>query len=203
MQKPGHKEKQNTKRLFDRQAFIKLYESSHSSLMSYGMKICAREELTRDCIHEVFLNLWEKRIKYDDVKDIRPYLFKCLRNVLIDHLKENPNNTKSNYEITRNGQPYKNENFFNLSPEDVIINREIEEESKSKIHLFIQQLSPRQKEIFYLKFYDGLSYQEIAETTGIKYQSVRNIIFEGIKKLREISLEIYYIVIAILAHHFI
>ena len=49
----------------------------------------------------------------------------------------------------------------------------------------IEQLSNRQKEIIYLKFYNGLSYEEISAVTQLKYQSVRNLFSVALKELRK------------------
>jgi RNA polymerase sigma factor (sigma-70 family) len=48
----------------------------------------------------------------------------------------------------------------------------------------LSKLSPRQKEVVYLKFYENLSYHEITELTSLNYQSVRNYIHQAIQALR-------------------
>ena len=54
----------------------------------------------------------------------------------------------------------------------------------------MQQLSSRQREAIFLKFYEEMDYQEVAAAMDINYQSVRNLIFNGIKKLRDILVAI-------------
>jgi RNA polymerase sigma-70 factor (ECF subfamily) len=50
----------------------------------------------------------------------------------------------------------------------------------------IDQLSNRQKEIIYLKFYQNLSYEEVSEIMNINYQVARNLLHQAIKAMRKI-----------------
>ncbi len=45
-------------------------------------------------------------------------------------------------------------------------------------------LSPRQKEIIYYRFVEGLSYEEICQIMDMNYQSTQNLIQRSLKKLR-------------------
>jgi len=48
----------------------------------------------------------------------------------------------------------------------------------------INELPNRQKELIVLKFYEGLSYDEIVQKTGLSHRTVYNKIHEGLKKLK-------------------
>jgi len=194
MNKTSEQERKQAVKLLNREEFIALYEALHGSLISYGMKICFDEDAVRDAIHEVFVTIWEKREKYAGITDLKPYLFRFLRNILIDHVKQNQwIDLKEDISLTPSQTNHAN--YFSLSEEDILIDKELQHEHKQYIKQVIQSLSPRQQEVFYLKFYDGLSNEEIADVTGIKYQSVRNVIFDGLKKIRELNLEIYILLL--------
>src|SRR5690625_7520840 len=45
-------------------------------------------------------------------------------------------------------------------------------------------LPERQKEVLFLKYYNGMSYDEIEEILAINYQSIRNHIYRALQKLR-------------------
>ena len=76
-----------------------------------------------------------------------------------------------------------------LSGEDIIIGKEISTERSNHLKKAIQQLTNRQKEIIYLRFYSGLSYEEISEVTALKYQSIRNLFSNALKELRKVLLK--------------
>ena len=56
---------------------------------------------------------------------------------------------------------------------------------KRKVADAMQSLSSRQREIVYLKFYENLEYQEIADLLTLNYQSVVNHVHRAIVKLRK------------------
>ena len=157
-------------------ALIEIYKLSYGELYNYGMRISHNEELTRDCIHDLFTTLWSDSAAIRNADDPKPYMFRMLRWMIIDALK--------------NYSPFVEKNDTELydpiiSGEDIIIQGETSQEQGAKLKLAIERLSNRQKEIVYLRFYSGLSYDEISTVTAIKYQSVRNLLFRALKELRK------------------
>jgi DNA-directed RNA polymerase specialized sigma24 family protein len=60
----------------NKNAFLILYRENYRYLFSYGFSLCMDKELTKDCIHEMFLELWYKRTSVNrEVQNIRSYLF--------------------------------------------------------------------------------------------------------------------------------
>jgi RNA polymerase sigma factor (sigma-70 family) len=50
----------------------------------------------------------------------------------------------------------------------------------------LAQLSNRQKEIIYLKFYQELNYEEVSDIMNINYQAARNLLYQSIKSLKKL-----------------
>lgn len=50
--------------------------------------------------------------------------------------------------------------------------------------LVLEQLTPRQKEVVMLKYFEELTYPEIAERTSLQIDTIYKILHEAIKKLR-------------------
>ena len=65
------------------------------------------------------------------------------------------------------------------------IENESQQEQQSKISYFLKQLPDRQREILYLRFYQDLRVEEIAQLLQIKPQSVSNIIQRALLNLRQ------------------
>ncbi|MBT30411.1 MAG: hypothetical protein CMO01_12190 [Thalassobius sp.] len=163
-------------------AFYEIYDLHYTSLFYYANRICSDEELARDCIHDLFLELWESREKITFVTSIKPYLFKFLRNIIIDKINKKK-------KLVNAIETSFTENLginITLSQEDLIIKND--ETSYNIQHLTeaFNILSSRQKEIVYLRFYNNLNYEEIADITNLKYQSVRNLVSKALQKLREV-----------------
>src|ERR1041384_6456172 len=64
----------------DQNAFLSIYKHYYQSLFRYGFCLCKDREITKDCIQELFLELWKKSDTInEDVRDIQSYLFTWLR----------------------------------------------------------------------------------------------------------------------------
>lgn len=159
-------------------ALLQLYKNHYHDLFNYGLRIAGNQELTRDCIHDLFVHLWSKD-SFEGISNLKPYLLKSLRYIIIDSLKK--------ASLRRSGLELPD---VALSIEDIRINSEIEEAVGLKITTALTKLTNRQKEVVYLRFYNGLDYAEIAEITGISNQSVRNLFSKAIKELRNQMLPI-------------
>jgi RNA polymerase sigma factor (sigma-70 family) len=73
-----------------------------------------------------------------------------------------------------------------FSIESLIIEKQVSEEKAEKLRKVLSQLSKRQNEIIYLKFYQHLDHGQIAEQMDISRQSVYNLLHETIQKLRSV-----------------
>jgi RNA polymerase sigma factor (sigma-70 family) len=59
----------------------------------------------------------------------------------------------------------------------------------------LAQLSNRQKEIIYLKFYQELNYEEVSEIMNINYQAARNLLYQSIKSIKKLLTALTFICI--------
>lgn len=160
----------------NKQALVKIYKEYYEELFNYGFRICRREELTRDCIQDLFIKIWLKRSKFSKIENPKPYVFRILRNTILDGLKKRPEHSElSDLELI---DPM-------LSKQDFIISHELSDDMKVKLNQALETLTKRQKEIIFLKFYNGLTYEEISIVTSIKYQSVRNLSSSALIKLKK------------------
>ena len=64
----------------DREAFISIYETHYQDLFTYGFSISGDKELTKDCIQDLFLEMWNIRSQLtSEVTNVKSYLFTWLR----------------------------------------------------------------------------------------------------------------------------
>lgn len=154
-------------------ALLRLYQLYYHDLFNYGFRITRNEEQTRDCIHDLFLQLWSNS-SLETVNEPKPYLLKALRYIIIDGFKKGTQSNVSFDELPNSI----------ISYEDVLINKELDVQTEDKLKTALKTLTARQQEVIYLRFYNGLDYDEIAQVIGINNQSVRNIFSSAIKELR-------------------
>lgn len=159
----------------DREALSQIYQQNAKFLTTYGFKLTANKEIINDAIQDVFINIWQKRAQLPEVQNIKAYLLKSLRNRILRIL--------ANRNLSGNGeQPHE---AIQDAYENHIIQEELNEENLRKLHISIQKLPTRQKEVINLRYYQNLTTEEIAEVLNINYQSVSNLLYKGIKGLKQ------------------
>lgn len=176
----------NEKRLWesflngDLKAWERIFKLFYKDLYGYGIKLSARPELTKDCIHELFVVLWERREYLDEVGSVKAYLLASLRRSLLKKIRK-----KRKHFVEWDGKVHAAVDI-QFSPEDVIIRDEMKADKRAALYKALDSLPDRQKEVLYLKYFNGMSYDEIEEILAISYQSIRNHIYRAVKRLREI-----------------
>lgn len=166
-------------RLGNKQAFFDLYNNTYFHLVRFGLKITADDELVKDCVTQLFFQLWDKHARLNEVTQVRSYLFTSLRRMLLDKLEYY---SKTDEAISRlSGQDVVEE----LPYEEIIIRVQQNEEQRKKLYEAIEQLTPKQKELIRLMFFEGLTYEQVAATTTQSIKTAYNTIYEAIKILRK------------------
>lgn len=170
----------NSLRGGDKQALFSLYNSLYFHLIRFGLKICADDELTKDCVNQLFLNIWDRKERLPEVKNAKVYLFAVLKNLLIDEIS---NSIKINNAV---GFKVAQDDFSELSYEEILIKVQSDDELKAKLRNAIQKLTPKQIELVHLKFFEGLTYEQIALRTSQSIKTSYNTIYDAVKSLKKL-----------------
>jgi len=160
-------------------AFSILYNRYVQRLYSYGMHSCRDKDLVLDCLQELFTLLWDRREKLSEVTCVNYYLFKSFRRLLMNRLTVGRKFLISLSDRDSYG--------FDFSPsqEDALIEEEWETERNKKVRNSLHSLTKRQREAIYLKFFNQLSYHEVAAIMDLHVDSVYNLISKSIDLLRK------------------
>lgn len=160
----------------DKEAFSTLFRRFYPLLFQYGSRIVADAEVVEDAIQELFAEIWQKPAARP-LQSVKAYLLQALKFKLYKIFRAKKR-TLSNE---------KAEDFvFELSQETLHVAREEDEERIKKIRAVFGQLSPRQKEVIYLKIYKSLSYEEVGEIMQLNYQVARNLLYNAVKTFRKL-----------------
>jgi len=68
--------------------------------------------------------------------------------------------------------------------EHLIIGREEQVTLRQQLHQSIQELTGRQREAIFLRFYEGLSYEEVAGVLGISVKATYKIMARALLRLK-------------------
>lgn len=159
----------------DEVAFESLYSKYANALLAYGLKITPQQEIINDALQDVFIHIWQKRDNLPLVENVKAYLLKSLRNRVIRILESR----------NLNGNGIQPNQAVQESFEQQLILEELVDERLSKMYHSIRHLPTRQKEVIHLKYFQNLGTEEIADLLSINYQSVSNLLYKGIQKLRK------------------
>lgn len=164
-------------RLGEQEAMVALYERLYFSLLNYGIRTCGDLERTRDAINDVFLELWDRRLQIPDVANVRSYLLTWLRRKVLTNIRQDLKQHAAAGRLSEQSGNYES------SYEDAIMAVQATEEVKAKIARAMALLTPRQKELVQLRFFDGLSMEEVGARAGISTKTAYNTLAAALKAL--------------------
>lgn len=159
-------------------AFEKLIDRTYDLLFQYGNKFSRDQELVKDCIQDIFLEVWEKRQRLNNEIPPKAYLIASLRRRM--------------HRLAHRNRMTPVEDFGQLpgdfdvefSAEYSFIRTEQDHNTAKQITTLLNELPKRQKEAVYLKFFHNLERDEIATVMDIHPQSVSNLLQTAFKLLK-------------------
>lgn len=156
-------------------AFEYIYQTHFSSLYNYGRKFSKDDGLIGDTLQQLFTDLWQKRKSLGKTDKIKNYLYTAFRRSLLRNQKRSYQKvalpTTSSFEII-------------LSHETRLIQQQSTQEQAESLQQALDQLTEKQREVIYLKFYDGLSYAEISNIMGVSSAQVYDFMYKALRSLR-------------------
>ena len=168
----------NEYRSGDMYALANIMQSYYVDLFHWGLRLNPEHEFIKDCIQDVFVKLWKIHETVNSVANIRAYLMMVLKSRIIKELSKK--HVTHQFGLT-------NDYAFSVefSSDLRMIHEEHEIYKTRKLERILNGLSERQREVIYLKYYQALSYDEIAEMMQLNRQSVYNLIQKSLGNLRK------------------
>ena len=155
-------------------AFEQLFRKFRPGLVAFATSIIGRSNDAEEIVHDVFIAIWNRESNDLDPNGIKSYLFTSVKNRCLNFIK------KSKLDVT---------DINDESPVfDANVNAHnfmVAKESEKRIHLLIDQLPKKCKQVFLMSRIYELSYKEIAEILEITPKTVENQISIALKFLKE------------------
>jgi RNA polymerase sigma factor (sigma-70 family) len=168
----------NQLRVGDEEAFSSLFERYYSTLVNYGKTLMSGEDRVKDCVQDVFVDLWTYRHKLNEAIVVKAYLISSVRKRIArfnqrDHIFSNIKTVDSL------------DFLFDFTIEDRLIADETTAKKVAQLNKSINKLSARQKEALYLRYHQGLTVEQVSEVLHLNYQSTKNLLHRAILHLRK------------------
>jgi len=161
----------------DKKAFEDIYRLHFRELYRHGYQLVFDKDLTLDCLQQLFTDLWDKRKETPPIGNIVGYLKTSLRNRLINALNKK-------HMDSRPLDEFDDEQFSESPVEGLIIENETLQGHLNRLSMAFKALTPAQRKLINMRYFQELSYQEIVDQTGIGQASIYNQISMGIKVLK-------------------
>ena len=158
----------------DEDAFCELYATYKNRLIYFAMRFLKSREYAEDVFQDAFTVVWQSRRFINPDASFSSYLYTILRNRILNQLRNAANEEKLKESILSQALDYTED-----TKREVMLN-----DLKSLISHALQQLTPRQREIFEMSREAQLSHKEIADKLGISVNTVQEHISTSLKLIR-------------------
>ena len=157
-------------------AFADLMHRYKDSIYFMSLKMVNNKEDAMDITVETFAKAFEKLDKYQPEYAFSTWLFRVATNNCIDFLRKKKLNTVSidNMVDDDDDRPMQIKSD-SLNPEESSIKKQQSEELK----LLIESLPPRYRNLLTLRYFDELSYEEIAQQLDLPLGTVKAQLFRA------------------------
>lgn len=185
----------------DMYALANIMQGYYADLFHWGLRLHGEREFVKDCIQDMFVNLWRMQqssgagskgaagsvstsavsavaASTAAVTNVRSYLLVSLKTRILREL--------SKKHVTHQSMLSDEYSFsVEFSSDLRLIDEEHEIYQVRKLEGILNSLSGRQKELIYLRFYQSLSFEQIAEVMNLSRQSVYNLLQKSLGSLRK------------------
>ncbi len=161
--------------------FDQVYREHFGRLYAFASSLIKCEEMAKDVISDVFVNLWNSRIDFSKIRDIEAYLFIAVKNQALHVLSKSPHFI-GNIDLDDSLKK------IDLSdPERVLIEKEL----LNALESAIKSLPDQCQLVFALARDKNMTYQQISDELGIATATVKSHMIKAIANIRVFITEKY------------
>ncbi len=156
-----------------RKAFERLVSDYKEALYFHIRRMVLNHDDADDLTQEVFLKVWRSMDRFRGESKLYTWLYRIATNACLTHLE-------------------KNKRFYNVSFDDVENQLQHElrqdplftaDEILLRLQVALASLPDKQRAVFIMRYYDELSYAEIAEITGTSEGALKASYHHAAKKI--------------------
>ncbi len=148
----------------DRVAFYNIYERYCKRLYGFVLRYIKQEADAEEIVQEVFIKVWEARTKIDVYSSFESFLFTVAYNATISLFRKRVSEKK----YLEHLKSLQQSEYVPDAANEIHFN-----ELNEKVQALLNELTPRQKEIFQLSREEGLTHEEIAKKLDISVNTVK------------------------------
>lgn len=158
----------------DEDAFCELYAAYKNRLLYFAMKFVKSREFAEDIFQDAFTVVWQSRRFINPDASFSSYLYTIVRNRILNQIRDMANEDKLKEHILSHAVDSVNETNNKILFDDL----------KDVLSRALEQLTPRQREVFNMSRDLQMSHKEIAEALGVSVNTVQEHISVSLKVIR-------------------
>lgn len=162
----------------DVKALEGLYEQYYHPLTNYGYKFTPDRICIEESLQDLFLKLWQNRERIAHPAVVKQYLFHAFRRILLGRLELGP--SRHDGELAGEHIPFN----VDLNCAHPLLRQERMEALAAHSTTVLMHLTNRQREAVFLKYYEDLSYEQVAEIMYMTVTSAHQLVYHALERLR-------------------
>lgn len=151
-----------------------------NKLFRFALRITRDVNEAEDIVQDAMLKIWNKREEWESIDNMEAYCYRMVKNLVWDRVQS---------------KDYQNETYevglHDGSDPQNPLSKMVQKEQIQLIHKLMTRLPDAQKATMQLRDIEGLSYLEIAEILSISESQVKNNLFRGRQKIKQLFEKIY------------
>jgi len=153
-----------------------LFAALESPLLSYALRLLGDRALAEDAVQDAFMKL---HAQFAEVREPRRWLYRTVHNQALNHRRQ----AGKIVPLEQPGDDALNAGNDTADPQPLPDEQIARWEGVGLVRLSLETLDPRSREVVRLKFEEDLSYQQIAERTGLKGGHVGYLLHHALKTI--------------------
>ena len=149
----------------EEQAFHALYAATAKRLWAYIARVSGRPDVANDLVQETYCRFLTSQVADRELAETKPYLYRIATNLLRDRWRNGEDMTWS---------------------EPAEIGCERDHDTQIDMRDLMQQLKPRERQLLWLAYVEGMTHSEIAKSTGLQLMSVRILLLRARRRAAEL-----------------
>lgn len=158
----------------DEDAFCELYAAYKNRLLYFAMKFVKSREFAEDIFQDAFTVVWQGRRFINPDASFSSYLYTIVRNRILNQIRDMTNEDQLKEHILSQAVDATND-----TKSEILLN-----DLKEIIGRALEQLTPRQREVFKMSRDQQMSHKEIADALGVSVNTVQEHISVSLKVIR-------------------
>ena len=149
----------------DEETFHAIYDGTAKPLWAYIARLSGRPDVANDLVQETYCRFLTAQLRNMEPAQAKPYLFRIATNLLNDRWRKGEDTKWS-------------------EPEEVGFERDLD--MQIDVRDLMQQLKPRERQLLWLAYVEGMTHSEIAKSTGLHSMSIRILLFRARQRAAEL-----------------